>query len=802
MKLNLVQNAYYIPLALFHKECLHSAHRHASKTTSKMPASSDANRGKNSFPQIGSFAAKPYSRPLAPNKAYEVHPGIWSTDATAKVFGYVQNDGNNDVTGPPQGLTRNWPNRRSTPLRTPRLAKKLLYRYREVHNEDGTDDFASRTHRRHVEDRERSRQKKRDETRKGREKDLKRADRRRMSAVSSGDELIQRGANPRTGLITPHKFSDGSEDSASGTDYLSGGELQKCEQRKKKGVGRWKQDNIGWNLVQTPPLSSDAKSPGGYLGQTVSVRKLQDTFVVNMPSVDNPKPVEMTVEQIRKYQECVERVCNPRKMAEPAVVPVGPVTSKQEIQQNQPHKIRRKEVGTGLQQSANLPHIKDRSACFTAISQNRMRQMETTVPENHHSARISPQKEPSNDIKEDTSSGLNCGEPFYQPTTTTLLSPSRPPRQLKTQPIYASKSIPCAEPINVQLSQSLSQYLPRVHFLHPTHLANLTRSYRRPTELLPAHLRTIGRDKRESGAIATVPVGLPGAARPEERPRVKRHDGAAIIPRVETRNSKQANNYMGDIKSRQTPRKHAPVLHFMGCCCKGERMEIPSSQVAAGKEKGLGITDLGPRQFEISNNNSESMYDTENLNGTDPAVSFTRPRALSQDSRKLVPYPMATDGNMPQALRRPFAHCLEAYQGENSAIIKNPKKNEEGIMHRDMVLSNGIETRKFCTLLELLFHALFKMKCVQHWVTQVTRHVFETLHHSPTALKILRMPNADFQTYLTAIKHILLASCYTLAMIYILNALRKVAKLVAEVLHLVLLPLRIFFLVFRYLILR
>lgn len=765
-----------------------------------MPASSDANHRKNSFPQIESFAAKSYSQTLASIKD-EVHPGNSSTGATAKAFGCVQNDGNKIIARPLNGPLRYRHNCWSTPLR--RLAKKLLDRCRETHDGDPTDDITSHTHRRHVEDWE-SRQEKRDEVRKGKEENLKRMERRRMKAVNSGDELIQRGANPRTGLVTPHTFGDGKEDNASGTDYLVEGELQKSEQRKKKGLGRWKQDNIGWNLVQTPSVSSDAESPAGYLDQTMSVQMLQDALVVDMPSVKNQKPIQMTVEQIRKYQEYVERVCNSTKTAVPPVDPVGPVTSKQEIRHDGPHKIRRKEVGTGLQQSANLPRIKDRSACFMATSQNRMRQTETTASSNHPSASVSPLKnDPSNDIGEDNSLGLKSGESFYQPTTATLLSSSPPPHELETQPLHAPNSTPFAEPANVQKSQSLSQYLPQVHFLHPTHLASLTKSYRRPRELLPAHLRTLDQNKRESGAIATVaPIGLPGATRLEQRPQVKRHDGAALIPRVKTHNSKQemgCDNHTGDTKSRQTPRKNASAPHLLGCCCKEVRSEMRSSQVAARREKGLETTGIGLKHFETSYDNSQSVRDTGHLNGTELAVSFKMPGAFSREPRILVPYPMATDANMPQALQRPFAHWLEADQGENGAIIKNPKKNEEGIMQRDTVLSNAIEIRKSVSLLELLFHVLLKINCIQHWATQLTHHVFETWNRLSTALTILRMPNANLRTYLTAIKHILLATCYTIAMIYILNALTKVAKLVAEVLHLVLLPLRIFFLVFRYL---
>lgn len=108
-------------------------------------------------------------RPPPYTKLYQVFPGIWNTDATAKVFGYL--DSNMPPLSQPMDespIQRQKSNRR-THLRSLALARKLRDRYREVHTDDGTDDFSRRTPHQHVEAWDRRRQGRRDEAKKERE---------------------------------------------------------------------------------------------------------------------------------------------------------------------------------------------------------------------------------------------------------------------------------------------------------------------------------------------------------------------------------------------------------------------------------------------------------------------------------------------------------------------------------------------------------------------------------------------------------------------------------------------------------
>lgn len=73
-----------------------------------------------------------------------------------------------------------------------------------------------------------------------------------------------------------------------------------------------------------------------------------------------------------------------------------------------------------------------------------------------------------------------------------------------------------------------SQYLPRLEFLHPSHFANMERSYRRPAHLLPPSLR---KQQRDGPAKRTVSTMQPDG-KTYQRPHINRQDGKTSVPRV------------------------------------------------------------------------------------------------------------------------------------------------------------------------------------------------------------------------------------------------------------------------------
>ncbi|MCJ1478571.1 DNA replication protein psf2 [Lambiella insularis] len=186
---------------------------------------------------------------------YEVAPGtgILNTDATAIIFGYIEreeqgkaewrkrNDKSKQVDSNKQNRSKS---------RSP--VKKAYGRYKEVHTDDGTDDHSKCTHRQHVEAAVTALQEKRDESYNIWKESQERSKRGRM--VSEEDKLQSRGANPRTGIVTPCVSSDqGSVDSGYVIDYL------RVHQGPALHQGSWRQDEKGWSLVEDPGPARSVK---------------------------------------------------------------------------------------------------------------------------------------------------------------------------------------------------------------------------------------------------------------------------------------------------------------------------------------------------------------------------------------------------------------------------------------------------------------------------------------------------------------------------------------------------------------
>lgn len=239
-----------------------------------------------------------------------------------------------------------------------------------------------------------------------------------MGPVRQDDQLMQRGANPRTGLVTPFIMIDASK-ASTGNDYIN--TKPQHPKRRHRSNGRWKQDNAGWSLTDSPLPSPVAQTEGQMQSRAASVRSIQDRFVVDMPGVDNPYPMQMTNEQIEQYQRSVESVCGTEREKDEIVEPSLSST------RCLPSKISRKEVGSET----------PREDAFTR------RHLQINDKKGPLRAQL---------LNESTTN------PFLGGLANAAI-PDQPAR--------------------------LSQYLPRFDLLHPSHFASLPPTYRRPSDILP-----------------------------------------------------------------------------------------------------------------------------------------------------------------------------------------------------------------------------------------------------------------------------------------------------------------------------
>ncbi|EED20653.1 NTP binding protein, putative [Talaromyces stipitatus ATCC 10500] len=127
----------------------------------------------------------------------------------------------------------------------------------------------------------------------------------RYYQVKQEDKLTTRGANPRTGVVSPSNRTDSSNE-----DHVP---RPRVSQKWKVNGDQW----VSVDIAQTPSLHG---SPLSYkLAKTVSSAgsgstdlsssdDWEDRFVVYMPSANDPNPPSMTAEQIRLYQEGIKKL--------------------------------------------------------------------------------------------------------------------------------------------------------------------------------------------------------------------------------------------------------------------------------------------------------------------------------------------------------------------------------------------------------------------------------------------------------------------------------------------------------------
>ncbi|KAI7970455.1 hypothetical protein EIK77_006300 [Talaromyces pinophilus] len=127
----------------------------------------------------------------------------------------------------------------------------------------------------------------------------------RFYQVKNEDKLTSRGANPRTGVVSPSNRTDSSNE-----DHV----------HRPRVSQKWKVNGDQWVSVDVAQTPSPRSSPLSYkLAKTVSSAgsgssdlsssdDWEDRFVVHMPSANDPNPPSMTAEQIRLYQEKIGKL--------------------------------------------------------------------------------------------------------------------------------------------------------------------------------------------------------------------------------------------------------------------------------------------------------------------------------------------------------------------------------------------------------------------------------------------------------------------------------------------------------------
>lgn len=813
----------------------------------------ETNLSLRSIASLNPFRKSLPPRPPPPTKHYEVFPGIWNTDATAKVFGYLDFDEPRlSKLTDESPIQRRKSNRRKH-LQSPALARKLLNRYREVHTDDGTDDFSRRTHRQHVEAWESRRQERRDEAKREREASQRSAMRVRVRTLSRDDELVQRGANPRTGVVSPELLIDNNGESV-GDGQIAVGYRKEPVRGKREGSGTWKQNDLGWSLIESP-LSGPSAEDLGKESRVVLADKLLDQFVEEMPGVANPAPAETTPRQIHQYQERFRDIfissrANPTEVVPRQWVPEGPRNRVQNT-------IPRKEVGSG--------RARRNGSTDTVIIQDQIRASSLSTPRKDNmrsrSVRIitPPTTQTSNSLHcslsdrndRDFDSGLHT-EKLPSQITNSITQ-----RGVDHLPEGKVPNTPTRPVLPSSKSWTPGKYVPRLDVLHPSQFSSLTASYRRPKDLQPARLRAVKTiENTSSGHDANLNAISGRRLRIKERSQMQPENCAAEIPRASLSNSEQETrreNLVHGIqptttsllpttpKASKTALKahddkihktrivpHAPgidvgdgartdkkdggtrnqlVKHSAAASCSCTKYDhspsLAASEVMTTEKR------LSPKTTNIARSprQTKAGCDQVNKNIDKPSEGFPGVKirstigARTQSTNK-SPYP---NSDSPPELDITGCDRVVCHRAKGVDDGKNDEQSKqsriEGFVHEASNLGIVVGLWRLAALVEQKLYDSIRMRSIQRRLMEMIDHVLLTLHTSSPALEVLRMPNAKMEEYLTALKDVIRATFYLLVLLSLVMVVGKVLRFTAVVINLLWLPLKMVFLVARWFIL-
>ncbi|KAK2789615.1 hypothetical protein FQN52_005954 [Onygenales sp. PD_12] len=151
--------------------------------------------------------------------------------------------------------------------------------------------------------------------------------------VSRDDHLTARGANPRTGVVSPSLMSgsansgsrDSQEDMATIQKWrLKGNQWVSLDPNEKTPLPTPEAKETAQPVFSCLPGSQTSpRSPSSPLARSNShLSELEDRFVVNMPSAKEPSPLTMTTQQILDFQKAIQRVQREGgTMVDPETVP-------------------------------------------------------------------------------------------------------------------------------------------------------------------------------------------------------------------------------------------------------------------------------------------------------------------------------------------------------------------------------------------------------------------------------------------------------------------------------------------------
>lgn len=575
----------------------------------------------------------------------------------------------------------------------------------------------------------------------------------RVASVCREDILTIRGANPRTGLITPFVSVGNSEDNDE-NDYVHVGRVQN-ERDLKVGHGeRWRQDAFGWKLVGCTNHHGDAKSAAaGSSNANAAIAAREQTYD-SWSLGQDPSSVRKQVKKQSKVDQSaqfgVPEAATSKDIHASSPSQIPPLSSSK-VPSGCSFQIPRKEVG-----SRSASPALTASPCQQRDPSSRYTQHTVTLKDKALRT-LSP------DHPDSTSLGLHA----YAAALPAERSNQAIPLQSKRR--YGSLGHP--EGHKNQEPYLPDVFAPRIDSLPPSDNPNLKATYRRPEELLPARLRAHQTSKGNANVEGSHGCRVPrGHMIAEQRPHLKRVQATTTVPIAQF--TKHTDSH--------TNKSPAACVHgtaFTGQCHDRPREatnRATSSSPISGSACAARKAFINMQAYEPHPITVQKPYPDG-----EPEKDTLLLKSRAQSNSRAISTSELTHGTAAQMKHQigPKAHCASA---TNKNETEQAKCQQVPLVRRKS-MRNALEARDSLLNFAREIGGLVDWNRVLGQLSGTLEHAALTFRQMPWAVRTLRSQNAKVWDYLLAVRYMVTTLLYLAVLLGFLGAVLRVLKLVVEV---------------------
>ncbi|KAL8723321.1 MAG: hypothetical protein Q9225_000373 [Loekoesia sp. 1 TL-2023] len=578
----------------------------------------------------------------------------------------------------------------------------------------------------------------------------------RTSSVHREDVLTSRGANPRTGVISPYILGGASE-AGDETDYVHIGWVQKERESTACPNERWRQDDLGWNLVEGASVHSDSEIVTTSSSDPSTADAAQDQIELSTARVG-----DMNLQQYPQSQ----RLAGEHRKTDQSILHDASGDSVRGDGDVSSHRSTSSLAGRRVP-SGSLFQIPRKAVGSKKGSQTvplNTSQLGVPISGLYRENMTSKDKASQSFLStylDNTALGFHA----YPSANHGNRGPNRDQTFIpKARQRYGSLGV-CELDRKNQGLQPSDRYVSSHQYSSPPFNPNLETTYRRPKELLPARLREHPTLHSATHVEHSNNETIHRESVIEQRPNIKRVLATTTVPVTKLVKHTENTRFDETDAPLSFSREKAPFSHHRD-----------RAREEATKACGINASTCAARKA-FHNTQASTSYQETLLK---PFPTNNAEQNLSSLNRGFVSN-IGVRASPNQRIPKKQNHTLL----DNSPTAAGTDLAERAGCNRSLGHRRSIRDTKevFDSLLAVAkeLGSLFDFDRVQKQLSNMIRQAALTFHHAPWAIRTLRSQNAKVWDYLLAVRHVLMAVFYLVMLLSVLAAVLKVLKLLAEI---------------------